>query len=102
MVQGGHMDTKHEAEKSVHHTPVKHESHASGTTGKVDKKVIVAVVVLALLLVFSLVQTMQLVSMKQKLQNEITLNSAPLAGKQASSTKVADSLKNLPGMVGGC
>ncbi|GEM_PF-1696274 len=88
-------ETKHGFEHMKHeHLPVKR-----------DKKVVIAVIVLGLLLVFSVAQTIQLVTMKGKLQNEVTLGSAPLAGKQASSTGSGDlksNIQNLPGMVGGC
>ncbi len=96
--KGGNMDEKkHEPEIHAKHDLTHHQP-----VSKVDKKVVMAVIVLAFLLVFSIVQTIQLVGMKRKLQNEVSLGSTPLAGKKEASTKVADNIKNLPGMVGGC
>lgn len=97
--KGGQME-----EKKVEH--VKHESvmHQPPSPSKMDKKVVVAVIVLAFLLVFSIVQTIQLVNMKSQLQSE-DIGSAPLAGKKAASTQGGDlksNIQNLPGMVGGC
>lgn len=91
------------------HEPVKHELHVAHEPAlpqsKMDKKVVVAVIVLAFLLVFSVVQTIQLVNMKSQLQNEVDIGSAPLAGKKAASTQSGNlktNIQNLPGMVGGC
>lgn len=97
----------HEEKTGAHH--VKHIYHHQKKQHKdegMDKKTIIMMVLVGLLVLFSGVQSMELMSLKGKLSDEgLTL------GKASSSTKTAigggggdlsNNLNNLPSMVGGC
>jgi hypothetical protein len=84
---------------------MEHKSEKHKDIKGTNKKLIIMATVIALLLVVSGVQAFELVSLKNKLNNELTALSS--GGAKASAgvlpnSALANNLKNLPSMVGGC
>lgn len=59
-------------------------------------------IVLGLLIVISGVQAIQLVSLRNQLDNEITTLSTSKSTVSTGSDTLSKNLQNLPSMVGGC
>lgn len=89
-----------EHEHHEHHEQGHHEGHLHNKPGM---KLWIMAAVLGLLIILSGIQAVELVSLKSKLDKEITaLGSSKSAASAGSSSGLKDNLKNLPSMVGGC
>ncbi len=66
-----------------------------------DKNIIIAVVLAALVLVAA-VQAVQLFNLRSKISNGQVAVQSPVGGTGGSSPTLPSGLENLPSMVGGC
>ncbi len=78
-----------------------HKHHVEHTHNKPNIKLWIMAAAIGLLIILSGVQAVELVSLKNKLDNEITaLGSSKSAASAGNSLN--ENLNNLPSMVGGC
>ena len=94
-------DVKKE-EHPLHHNKVTHHQNIEPRA-----KLWVMAIVLGLLIIVTGIQSMELVGLKDKLNNEVSTltvsgGSAPTVSTGQSSGSLANNLQNLPTMVGGC
>jgi cytochrome c-type biogenesis protein CcmH/NrfG len=71
----------------------------------VNTKAVVVVAVLALMVLFSAAQAFELVSLKEKINTELTGLTVAAPSTTSNTSKATDlqkNLQNLPSMVGGC
>jgi len=94
---------KHHEKKHEHHAEHKHHEHASKNK---NTKLWIMAVALGLLIVISGVQAFELVSLKNKLNEDLTGlvegSSKQTISTGSSSGSLNDNLDSLPSMVGGC
>ena len=72
---------------------------------EVNHKAVVVTIVLALLILFSAVQAVELVSLKEKINTElssINLTASSVTSNTSKATDLQNNIQNLPSMVGGC
>ena len=86
-------------EKHEHHETHKHHEEKSH---KSNSKLLIMAIALGLLIVISGVQAIQLVSLRNQLDNEITTLSTSKSTVSTGSDTLSKNLQNLPSMVGGC
>ena len=80
-----------------------HKHHEEHAHNKPNMKLWIMAVAIGLLIILSGVQAVELVSLKNKLDKEITaLGSSKSTVSTGSSGSLSDNIKNLPSMVGGC
>ena len=89
-----HEHREHE-HKEVHHTEV----HHTAPTGATNATLWVMAIALGLLIIVAGIQAVEMVSLKNKLTNDI---SALGASKPSVSGGLSKNLESLPSMVGGC
>ena len=90
---------KHHEHHEGHEHHAQHEEHAHHKPGM---KLWIMAIALGLLIILSGVQAVELVSLKNKLDKEITALGSSKSSVSTSSGSLADNVKNLPSMVGGC
>lgn len=89
-----------EKHEHKHHETHKHHEEKSH---KSNSKMWIMAIALGLLIVISAVQAVELVSLKNQLDNEITtLASTSKSIVSTGSESLSKNLENLPSMVGGC
>ena len=94
-----HHIHEHHAGEHGHHEHEHHEGHPHNKPGM---KLWIMAIVLGLLIILSGIQSVELVSLKNKLDKEITVLGSSKSAASAGSSGLKDNLKNLPSMVGGC
>jgi|TARA_Y100000310_G_scaffold238535_1_gene241945 uncharacterized membrane protein len=81
----------------------KHEhKHREEKSHKLNRRLWIMAIVLGLIIVISGVQAIQLVSLRNQLDNEITTLSTSKSTVSTGSDTLSKNLQNLPSMVGGC
>ena len=99
---------KHHEHHKEHEHPVHHEEHGHHAHHeehehhKPNMKLWIMAIILGLLIVLSGVQAIELVSLKNKLNNEITTLAKTSKSTVSTGGGLSDNIKNLPSMVGGC
>ncbi len=90
-------------EEHKHHEGHEHNAHHEGHTHhKPTIKLWVMAAAIGLLIILSGIQAVELVSLKNKLDKEITSLGSSKSAVSIGSSGLKDNLKNLPSMVGGC
>ena len=79
-----------------------HKHHEEHTHHKPTINLWVMAAAIGLLIILSGIQAVELVSLKNKLDKEITALGSSKSAVSAGSSGLKDNLKNLPSMVGGC
>ena len=72
---------------------------------EINHKAVVVTIVLALLILFSAVQAVELISLKEKINTElssINLTASSVTSNTSKATDLQNNIQNLPSMVGGC
>ncbi|MDP3766134.1 MAG: hypothetical protein Q8R04_06495 [Nanoarchaeota archaeon] len=90
-------------EEHKHHEGHEHNAHHEGHIHhKPTIKLWVMAAAIGLLIILSGIQAVELVSLKSKLDKEITSLGSSKSAVSTGSSGLKDNLKNLPSMVGGC
>ncbi len=79
-----------------------HKHHEGHTHHKPTVKLWIMAAAIGLLIILSGIQAVELVSLKNKLDKEITALGSSKSAVSTGSSGLKDNLKNLPSMVGGC
>ena len=96
-----HKEHKGHAEHKEH-AEAMHTHHIAVKSGNTNIKLLIMAIALGLLIIISGVQAVELVSLKNKLNTELTTLAANSKSTVPTSGTLKDNLKNLPSMVGGC